>query len=84
MYAPGCVNFDIAARDRALRDCIQVCRDNGIFDPDSFVSLGVALIAMGLSVQADLDPDPVELEELRDVALEAVMAVEPISLRAAA
>jgi hypothetical protein len=84
MYAPVSVNFDIDARDRALRDCIAACRKQGIFDPESFLSLGVGLVALGLSVHNATDGCPVELEELRDLAIEGVKAIEPADLRAAA
>jgi hypothetical protein len=72
--------FDLASRDAALEGCISACYGQGVVDADSIVSIGVAMIAWGLSVCERDTGDPEEVEELRDTALEAVIAAETISL----
>jgi hypothetical protein len=68
-------DFDLAARDAALKGCINACRAARVKDAQSLVSLGVALIAWGLATENQNDGE-LAAEDLRDTALTAVAQAE--------
>ena len=43
--------MDPISHDAALTGCINACWEEGVVDAQSVVSLGVAMIAWGLSIQ---------------------------------
>mgnify|MGYP001559485055 CR=1 FL=1 len=74
--------IDPISHDAALEGCIDSCWKEGVVDPQSVISIGVAMIVWGLSI--DERDGGMHGQGLRQMAGELIDELAPISLRAAA
>lgn len=72
--------LDPDTHDAALTDCIHACWDGGVVDAGGIISIGIGLIAWGLSIYAR-DHGRVDIPGLRRAVTQSIDEVAVIDLR---